>query len=330
MFIRKISCALAFVASLASAGATHAALLGLAPADPTIDLAAGSVVAFNASARVVTISGTPQLLQQLSPFVFAEFIGTAVGDEKFITIQFKVDGAGNFLSGVDGPDLIIKGAIDIDGDGTPDFDGVLLEAEVSQFGFENGAPGANDFFDLRLTPSAGLIQHLFNGRDLAVTVQSEPSVDYPNPFNGGWAVDFVGQAKALLGSIDPVVVGSPCSLKVESFCSVQGNANKEVCRIQVTKSPMHWEHHTCSRGGHEFKVFKYGLHGGSMPAWASRYRSTPVKFTYVVTNTGTTPISNLQVMDSFDTDPTGVPTMLQPGQQFTVVRTEHLRDGLVN
>ena len=56
----------------------------------------------------------------------------------------------------------------------------------------------------------------------------------------------------------------------------------------------------------------------------------PVKFTYVVKNTGTTPISNLQVIDSFDIDPTGEPLLLQPGQTFTFVRTEALRDGIIN
>ena len=130
---------------LVAASSAHAALLGLNIHDPMIDAAAGGVIAFNTVARVVTISGTPQLLQQLSPFLFAEFTGTGLDDERLITIQFKVDANGNFLSGVDGPDLAVKGAVDTD------FDGVPLEAEVTQFSFFNGAAGANDHFGLRLT-----------------------------------------------------------------------------------------------------------------------------------------------------------------------------------
>jgi hypothetical protein len=314
----------------AAATFSHAALLNLEVQDPTVDVAAGGVIAYNAAARVVTISGTPLLLQQLLPtFIFAEFMGTGTDDEKLFTIQFKVDASGNFVSGVDGPDLIIKGSVDTDFDGVADFDGVLLEAEVSAFGFQNGAAGANDRFDMRLDPTGGLLAHLFAGRDLALVVDGEPSPDYPNPFGGSWAADFVGLAKTVLGSIDPAV-SLPCTLKVDTFCSVDGGPKKQVCRIQVTKSPKHWEHVHHSCGGRNFRVFKYGMHGNSTPSWASRYASTPVKFTYEVTNTGTTPISNLQVIDSFDVDVTGVPAMLAPGQKVTLMRTEQLREGLVN
>jgi hypothetical protein len=45
-----------------------------------------------------------------------------------------------------------------------------------------------------------------------------------------------------------------------------------------------------------------------------------------VTNTGTTPISALQVVDSFDIAIPGVPSVLQPGQSVTLMRTEALRD----
>ena len=320
---------LAVCASLVAASSAHAALLGLTISDPTIDAAAGGVIAFNTVARVVTISGTPQLLQQLSPFLFAEFTGTGLDDERLITIQFKVDANGNFLSGVDGPDLVIKGAIDTDFDGVPNYDGVLLEAEVTQFGFFNGAAGANDRFDLRLTPTGGLLAPLFANRDLAVTVDGEPSVDYPNPFAGTFNADFVGLAKTVIGSIDPQSF-TPCQLAVDTYCSVNGGPNKQVCRIQVTKSPKHWEHVTHQHGVNTFRVSKYGMHGAPMPSWASRYAPTQVKFTYVVKNTGTTTISNLQVIDSFDIDPGGEPLLLQPGQTFTFVRTEALRDSIIN
>jgi|GEM_PF-1689104 len=329
MSIKSILRSISVCAGLALALVSHAALLDLQVEDPTIDVAAGGVIAYNAAARVVTISGSPQLLQQLDPFVFAEFQGTGVDDEKLVTIQFKVDANGNFLSGVDGPDLVVKGRVDIDLDGVPDFDGVLLEAEVTHFGFLNGVAGANDRFDLRLSPTGGLLAHLFAGRDLAVVVDGEPSDDYPNPFAGSFATDFVGLAKTVLGSIDPAA-SAPCRLKVETFCSVHGSRDRQVCRIKATRSPRHWQHVAHQCGGHNFSVFKYGMHGASVPNWASRYASTPVKFTYVVKNTGPTAVSNLQLIDSFETDLTGLPAILLPGQQFTLTRTEALSEGLIN
>jgi hypothetical protein len=94
----------------------------------------------------------------------------------------------------------------------------------------------------------------------------------------------------------------------------------------VTKSPKHWEHVTHYYRGQMYRLYKYGMHGDPVPSWASRYPATDVKFTYVVTNTGTTPISALQVVDSFDIAIPGVPSVLQPGQSVTLMRTEALRD----
>ncbi len=329
MLIKKFLRVALVAAGVAAAQFSHAALLGLSINEPTIDVAAGAVVTYNATTGIVTISGTPQQLSRTDPFLFAEVIGTAADDERLFTIQFKVNSAGQFVGGVDGPDLIVKGGVDVDFDGTVDFDGVLLEAEVTSFGFENGAPGANDRFDVRLNAVGGLLASYYSGRDLAVVIDSEPSEDYPTPFGGSFAGAWVGAAKPLLGAVDLPVVAA-CGVDIESYCSVNGSPNKSVCRIAVTKSPKHWEHvnHYCR--GNMFRVYKYGMHGDAVPSWASRYPATNVKFTYVVKNTGTTPISNLQVIDSFDIGVTGVPSTLAPGQTITLMRTEALRDGMMN
>jgi hypothetical protein len=70
------------------------------------------------------------------------------------------------------------------------------------------------------------------------------------------------------------------------------------------------------------------MHGDPVPSWTTRQPATPVTFSYVITNTGSTPITNLAVDDSFDTPPTGVPTTLAAGASVTVTRTEQLREGL--
>lgn len=330
MFLGKRTlCALLTAAGLGAAAVSQAALLGLTLNEPTIDVAAGAVITYNATNGTVTISGTPQLLQQAVPFLFGEFVGTGTDDEKLFTIQFRIDGSGNFVSGVDGPDLIIKGAVDTDFDGVVDYDGILLEAEVTQFGFENGAAGANDRFDIRLGTVTGLLAPLYAGKELSVVVDSEPSVDYPLPFAGDFGLDFVAPAKAVLGSVEPLAAAA-CMIDVQAYCSVNGGPNKSVCRISVTKSPKHWEHVTHYAQGHMFRVYKYGMHGDPVPSWASRYAATDVKFTYVVTNTGTTPIGNLQLVDSFDIGISDVPATLAPGQSVTLMRTEALRDGMID
>ena len=329
MSIKAILHAAGVAVTLLAGTASHAALLNLQVQNPTIEVAAGGVIAYNATAGVVTISGTPQILQQLMPFLFAEFQGTEIDDERLVTIQFKVDSAGRFVSGVDGPDLVIKGAVDTNFDGVPDHDGVLLEAEVTAFGFADGVAGANDRFDLRLTPTGGLLAFLYAGRQLAVTVDGEPSADYPNAFSGSFTADFVGLAKAVVGAAE-IMSTAPCRMNVRAFCAVNGGPDRQVCRIQVTKSPKHWEPVGHERMGHTFKVLKYGMHGAAVPAWTARQVGTQVRFRYVVTNTGPTPVNNLQLIDSFDTDPSGGPSLLAPGASYTFTRTESLHEGLVN
>jgi len=111
---------------------------------------------------------------------------------------------------------------------------------------------------------------------------------------------------------------------------VNGGPNKSKCRIKVTKSPKHWEHKQVSYHGKTWRRACYGLHGNSLPSWASRYSPTPVKFTYVITNTGTTATGNMQVLDSFDTPVSGVPASLAPGQSITLIRTENLYEDMEN
>ncbi len=72
------------------------------------------------------------------------------------------------------------------------------------------------------------------------------------------------------------------------------------------------------------------MHGHQVPSWASRYPTTNVTFSYVVTNTGTTPVSNMLVTDSFETGVTGVPALLEPGASVTFTRVEKLSEGIDN
>lgn len=327
---------------ITGASFANAALIGLTPGEPVMDFGGDGLVTYDETTGVVTISGLPATLSQTmgSPFIFGEIMGATGDDEKLITVSFKVDGSGNFVSGVDGPDLVVKGSVDVDFDGLPDYDGILLEGEVAQFGFQDGG-STDDAFDLRINITGGALNEpattttmqsmpaLYGNNDLALQVTSEVSAEYPTPFNGSFAAAFTGPAKGNLGSTLPPVNDS-CSIEIDATCSVDGGPNMSKCRIKVSKSPKHWEHHWVNYHGHSCRKAKYGMHGQNVPSWANHYPKTDVKFTYVITNTGSTAISNLMVDDSFDTGVTGVPLTLEPGQSVTVMRTEKLNEKMEN
>ena len=326
MTFNKLTFALLLSASLMPAF-SDAALLGLSPSEPTVDFGGSGIIDYNASTGVVLVSGTPATLFQSSPFLFGEILGTGLDDERVITLQFTVDSAGHLMSSGVEPDLVIKGSIDTNFDGVVDYDGVLLSAEVTQFGFENGAGAAGDLFDLRLGIVSGSLAPLYLGKDLAIRVDSEVSAEFLNPFNGSFINSFTAQAAGVAGAIEPMSVAA-CQLVISASCSVDGKPDKSKCRIKSTKSPKHWEHQDYSYNGELHRRSTYGMHGNAIPLWSRKYASTDVRFTYVITNIGLTPVSNLVVTDSFDTPVVGVPASLAPGQSATLLRTETLNEGL--
>lgn len=328
--IRQVAWA-ACAAAAMSLGAVpaNAALLGLTAGEPTVDFGAAGVIDYNRATGIVTISGTPSSLFRSDPFLLGLINGATADNESLVSVQFQVDTLGNLVAGVSGPDLTIKGSIDFDGDGTADVDGILLQADVLQFGFLDGGVGGNDQFDLRLYGVSGALASYFAGSDLAMTVTSENSTEYPTPFSGSFATDFTGAAKGFVGITTPLQQ-PVCKLHLDAYCSVNGGPNQQKCRIKVGKSEKHWEWEDRSCNGSSYKAYTYGMHGDPVPAWSSRQPFTSVKFTYVIRNTGTTPVGSIVVHDSFDTPVTGVPTSLAPGQVVTLTRTEALREDFID
>lgn len=308
-----------------------AALIGGDPQDPKIDFGGAGITSYDAATGIVTISGIPATLLRSDPFLFGSIVGTGPDDERLFTIQFRVDAAGNFVGGVDGPDLKVTGGVDVDFDGIADYQGTLLEAEVTHFGFQNSALGNTDIFDLRLQISGGSLAPLYTSPDLAAQIFSEESSEFSTPFNGSFATSFSGPAKGVLGSITPPVVVA-CQMAVEAFCSVDNGPYKSKCRISHFKSPKYWDYEDRVCHGVSYRRYVYGLHGSSEPAWSRNrpHEATSVKFKYVVRNTGTTPISALMADDSFDTDVTGLPASLAVGQTAVTYRTEDLRESVDN
>lgn len=336
MFKKSLSAAIVAAGISLAPISGYAALLGLTPGEPTVDFGGAGIIAYDAATGIVTISGTPATIFQSDPFILGEVLGTGADDEKLVTIKFKVDSNGAFVSGVDGPDLVVTGSVDTDFDTIPNYDGILLQGEVTQFGFLDGtATGASDNFDLRVQFDAttpGALAPLYTDKDLGVSIVSEVSAEFPTSFAGSFDTSFTAQAKGVIGSVDLLAPPPPpvgcCKLDVEAYCSVDGGPFKSKCRIKATKSPKHWEHEDFDFDGHSCRHSTYGLHGSPVPSWANRYQSTPVTFKYVITNKGTTPIASLLVKDSFDTPVSGVPTGLAVGQSVTLTRTENLHEGI--
>lgn len=341
---------------LTGATLAQADLLGVALNDPTVDMPGGGMIDYVAATGMVTISGTPGFMNSVADGIFAEIYGTgATGyNLKEITVTFRYNALGGYVEPTpdDGPDLVINGAVDLDGDGNIDYDGTLLTADVTDFGFRDGGP-ADDLFDLRLNNVGGLmttpatlygnaVPYILDPvNDLAMTVTSENSTEYPTPFSGGFDADFQGQAKALVGVYSTPGGGGgggggePCRIKVNAKCSVNGGPYMEKCRIKASKSHWHWDHHDVDidGDGHMCHMPKYGPHGSAQPRnWDKKYPATEVTFKYVVKNTGDVPITRVKLFDSFEDDgPVAViGADLQPGETEVIYRTEALSEAFIN
>lgn len=321
-----------FGAVLATAsGVSSAALAGLTPAEPTVDFGANGIINYVAATGMVTVSGVPATLFQTDPFILGSILGAGEDDEALISIQFRVNASGALVpGGVAGSDLIVKGSVDTNFDSVPDYTGTLLEAEVTQFGFENNIDAsAIDLFDLRLNAVGGALAPLYAGRDLAITITSEPSTEFLNPFNGAFTGDFVGPAKGVVGAIAPLVADS-CSIKVSAQCSVDGGPFKDKCRIKATRSWLHWDWEDRNHHGTAHKRYTYGAHGDATPSWSNKFPGTSVTFRYVLKNRGTTNVSGITVDDSFDSAVPGVPATLAASASATMTRIITLREPIEN
>lgn len=330
-FMKHLAAWLFAAATVLIPAVSSAALIGGDAQDPKIDFGGAGVVDYDYATGILTISGVPATLLRNDPFLFGTIIGTGVDDERLFTIQLRVSPTGQFIGGVDGPDIRIVGAVDIDFDGIEDYVGVLLEAEVTQFGFQDSAFGTTDGFDLRAIVTGGSLMPLYTNPNLAIQVFSEASTEFPTPFAGSFAADFTGAAKGILGTFTPPVVAQ-CKIDVEAYCSVGGSPFSSKCRIAQSKSPKYWDYEDRVCHGKTYRRYAYGYHGSLEPAWskARGFEATNVVFKYVVKNTGTTPITGIDLDDSFDTDVTGFPTTLAPGASFFVTRTESLREAIDN
>ena len=174
------------------------ALVGVELSYPTIAYngtggAGGGGVQYDASSREFDLSATPTGIQ-LSGSAPSRAI---VGADRSYEIRIRVDNSGNLIGGVSGPDLVVKGSVDLDGNGTVDYTGVLLTGEVKKFGYLDD--GAVDYFDFAFTPTGGALRALYAGKDITVFNVAEQS-EGGTPFTGSFASDYTADAKGDIGT----------------------------------------------------------------------------------------------------------------------------------
>ena len=173
------------------------ALVGVGPLDePLITFDINGSVAYDSTTDEFSASGTPIGIDSTagSGFFFS-------GD---VDLNIVVDDTGALVGGTGGPDFVISGDIDIDGDFVVDESGTLLTGEILQFGSEDSG-GTTDTYDFRFEITGGalttnaLTAGAYVGKDLGIVITSELS-----DFTGDFTVDFGGAAKGDVGTIDPI------------------------------------------------------------------------------------------------------------------------------
>ena len=153
------------------------------------------------------------------------------------------DANGNLVGGSNGDDLIVAGSIDRDGDGTPDYKGILLRGEVEAFGFRD--TGSNvDEFDFLFRFTGGALAPFFDGQVIGITLTSEQST-----FSGRFDRNFAGRTKGNIGLIpavcdcqqddDPPALECPPDIEVGAGDSIHPDATgypqaDDLCGVELT------------------------------------------------------------------------------------------------
>ena len=163
-------------------------LIGVVPKYPVISYDSTGRIDYHAATQAFDLVAVPLAfkLSASSPL-------RMVSAPREFQVHIQVDNAGQLVGGVAGPDLVLTGVIDVNGDGSPDLSGTLLTGEVTHFGFLN--VGTTDRYDFRFTPTGGAMSSYYLGNDIAVTTTSENST-----FTGSFAADFRGGAKGNVGT----------------------------------------------------------------------------------------------------------------------------------
>ncbi len=169
-----------------------AALLEIEPLNP--------ILAFNNTGTIMYAEASDQLSVRATPLSFQQNAGDLPGlifEPGSFEIDAIIDAAGELIGGVPGDDLVVTGAVDLNGDLVADETGVLLTGEIIAFGcLDTGT--MVDKYDFKFAITGGLLASFYDSAavELGVTLTSENS-----DFEDDFTVDFGGGAKGNLGAI---------------------------------------------------------------------------------------------------------------------------------
>jgi hypothetical protein len=192
----------------------------------------GAALAVGASQAQVAAATPLNLVLPDSPDILSQFIDVAYDADSDVfvaqglSLQILVapgaalpivDGGfsiaittdGTTASGLGGDDLSITGAIDVDGDGTPDFSGLLLAGEIAEFGSSTSGPGVFEFV-FNLTGGA-LFGTLFGLPQAGVILGADGGSTYTGSFDVSFSNLTAGQGSGT-GSADTAPIPEPGTL----------------------------------------------------------------------------------------------------------------------
>ncbi len=187
-----------------------ASLLGVLPGLPTLTYDSNGVTVFTANSNSFVLTASPLVIIFPAPYPPIPRLVMPTGSpaSEVVSIGATISNTGTVLGGILGDDLIIRGQVDADGNGSIDFSGTLLTGEILQFGYEDSG-GATDRFDFRFAFSGGVLAPFFVGQDIGVTETSEHST-FVDDFN----VDFAGGAKGAVGPIPTIPEPSTIAMTI--------------------------------------------------------------------------------------------------------------------
>ncbi len=172
---------------------------------------------------------------------------------RHLELAIRVSGSGELLGGLAGPDLLIEGVIDMDGDGTPEYSGTLITGEVVAFGYQDTG-ASTDFFDFVFELTGGQLEPLFGATSLGLTLQSEES-----SFVGDFTEDFSGEAKGHVGAFR-------CLDVTKTACVVPPPPSSNACYGKVTQLSLRYTGEGCAATEHNQNPSKVSCEGDAASA----------------------------------------------------------------